>query len=568
MASTVLLPSQPLFLHLKKFPAIDNKFTRIFMEMYSNTDSLSRYSKKRFDPLLNQVLYSPDDVDLEIINSLGRDPYFTHKATFSIPENKPVRDLKALFNKQIILDDETTLEIETLKVPGFIGIADERQVKNSENNWVSGFEDIARILERDGILICVYQWNRDLYGIPLDLRSSCPTDEVKKFWVEQTLIKNDGNHSFAIVPAQQLGNRHEVIKTFATLDQPGGTCYRNTFFDEENNGRIAVAQHLVFPDYITQEQALGYTNTIVSWMELLNCCVESPPVFDGSDPTRVIDRKTLKEFLKNAVLAILGESDAMAFFKQPENLTYCSEYTYICLNTPIYPFNQPGLTLLLDGDVVKANQLLELRDKHNNKQTTRLSILSRSPKFQSFNILMPVVSDDLPPLDTLVAHYEYLVNSNSLPFPPFRISHILNNAFHTVLPKHKIEIKKLVTTLAKLLTIIEPILIKQLQLNDSLDHSRIASLREYIALAHQQLEQKFDRYEEVDQVIDSFIQKIDLLFQGQGNHQYLVPPRIFVDIGQRDRNNHISQGWGFQLETIGALVYQGAIKNNSSKLVI
>ncbi len=529
--------------------------------MYSNINGLSPASKNSFGLSPNIFLRSADTLDLEIFNSLGLDPYFTHKATFSVPENKPVRDAKALFNKQVILNDDTILDVETLNVPGFIGIADELEVNDPEDNSVSGYQDVTQLLERDGLLICVYQWHRDLYGIPLDFRPSFPRDALGNFLIEQTIMKNDGNHSFAIVPAQQLNHQGEVIKTFATIDQPGGTCYRSTFFDKENNGRIAVAQHLVFPEYVTKEQARGYVDTIVSWMELLNCCVESASHFDGSDPTKVVDRTTLKEFLKNAVLASLGESDAIAFFKQPENLTYCSEFTYICLNTPIYPFNRKGLTLLLDGDEVKANKLLELRDKHNNKQATRLSIWSRSPKFQSFNILMPLVSEELLPLDVLVAHNEYSIDGNSIPFPPFKISHILHSVFRTLLPRHKIEAKELASALATLLNLIEPILIKQLQLDNPSDTSKVLILCKYIALARQQLKQEFDDYKELDRVVDSLIQKIDALFLDKGDLQYLVPPRIFVDLGQSNNNNSLPQGWGFKLETIGALVYRGAIKN-------
>ncbi|NEP15219.1 MAG: hypothetical protein F6K14_34635 [Symploca sp. SIO2C1] len=536
--------------------------------MYSNTDSPLQSSQNSLELLTNQFLYSPEDLDLEILNSLARDSYFIQQAHSAIPENKPVNNASALFNKQVILDDETILDIETLNVPGFIGITDELEIKDSESNCTPGYQDISQLLEKYGILICVYQWNRELYGIPIDIRSSHPTDVVSNFLVEQTIIKNDGNHSFGIVPAQELSAHGDLIKTFATIDQPGGICYRSTFFEEENNGRIAVAQHLVFPDYITNKQARGYADTIVSWMELLNCCVESSPVFDGTDPTRVIDRKTLKEFLKNAALASLGESDAIAFFKQPENLTYCSEFTYICLNTPLYPFNRQGLTLLLDGDEAKANQLLELRNKHNNKQATHLSIWSRSPKFQSFEILMPLVPEDLPPLDVLVAHKEHPVDGNSLPFPPFKVSHILHSAFSTLLPRHKIGVKQVPKVLQKLLKFIEPILIKQLQLDNLPDNAKVLILGKYIDLARQQLDQKFASYEEVQQVVDTLIQQIDSFFLDKADRQYLVPPRIFVDLGQNCANNHLPQGWGFKLKTIGALVYHWTLDKKRKVCVI
>ncbi|NJL38461.1 MAG: hypothetical protein HC899_18250 [Leptolyngbyaceae cyanobacterium SM1_4_3] len=83
---------------------------------------------------------------------------------------KPVEDLTRLFIKQVILDDQTTVDSETIKVPGFIGITDAVEVQNANGQTISGHEDIAKFLERDGLYICTYQWHKERYGVPLDLR--------------------------------------------------------------------------------------------------------------------------------------------------------------------------------------------------------------------------------------------------------------------------------------------------------------------------------------------------------------------------------------------------------------
>ena len=119
--------------------------------------------------------------------------------------------------------------------------------------------------------------------------------------------------------------------------------------------------------------------------------------FDGGDPTRVIDRASLKELLKNCALASLGDESAIAFFRNSENKAYCSEFVYISLNTPIYPFNLTGLSSILDGDEVKAREILIIQDKQNRRQKNILSDRSRNPEFEAFNIQMPIVPSDLPP---------------------------------------------------------------------------------------------------------------------------------------------------------------------------
>lgn len=454
------------------------------------------------------ALRSPEEIDLSVLNALARDPYFLNTAD-SVSMHQPLEDVRQLFVKQIILEDGTKVEVETVKVPGFIGIADEPHVTDPKGNFVSGYADIAQLLHQDGILICVYQWHRDLYGIPVDLRSSLSNNPNLEFQTKETILKNDGNHAFAIVPAPQLDHQGQQIAGFATLDQPGGTCYRNTFFDNGNNGRIAVAQRLLFPDYVAPEQARGYVNSMINWMILLNACVESPPDFN-SDRTKVVDRATLQEFLRTAALACLGEREAIDFLRQPENANYCSEFIYICLNTVLYPFNPKGLMQLLN-DEAKVDNLLALKQQYNQQQRNRLSIWARSPKIQSCTIPMPPVLDSLVPLDHC-ARQHHPIESGSLPFLPWQTSQLLDRVCQTLLPDSKFSPEQRLQAQTQLL-------------------KRIADLNSSE--------------------------------EGKGkDYHYVVPPRLFVDRGQPGYAETIP-GWGFKLETVGALIYQGVFQLDS-----
>ncbi len=109
-------------------------------------------------------LHKPNDVWLPSFNALVGDW-----------KGNPVDDIKRLFVKQVILDDQTTLDVETIKVPGFIGISDSLTVKDPAEKTVSGHADVAKFLERDGLYICTYQWNKDRYGVPFDTRK--PLDQ-------------------------------------------------------------------------------------------------------------------------------------------------------------------------------------------------------------------------------------------------------------------------------------------------------------------------------------------------------------------------------------------------------
>ena len=136
-------------------------------------------------------LRSPQDVDLASFNSIQSPDY---------DQGKPIEDMKRLFNKQVIVENDTLIDAETIKVPGFIGIADEETIINFEEKPVSGHKDIVQFLDKYGLLICTYQYNKDRYGKEIDLRRQPQSDSEINDLME-IFIKNEGHHSGAIVPA-------------------------------------------------------------------------------------------------------------------------------------------------------------------------------------------------------------------------------------------------------------------------------------------------------------------------------------------------------------------------------
>jgi len=487
-------------------------------------------------------LRSADEIDLQKFNQLVGDW-----------AGKPVDDLKRLFIKQVILDDETTVDSETIKVPGFIGITDDLQVQNANGQTVSGHEDIAKFLERDGLYVCTYQWHKERYGVPLDLRQPLEQDIFT-----EAFIKNEGHHSGAVVPAQRKDQNGNLIQSYATYNEPDS--YHGGMYGRD--GYVAVAQRLVFPEFVTPKQARGYTDSIVCWMGLLNPFTQFPSNYNGGDPTRVSNRAALTEILRNGLLAALGDAGAIAFFKNPANLTYCAEFVFVALNTPVYPFNKRGLAKLLNGDEAKAAQILELRDQHNRGQSTVLSRQTGNPEFRKFHIQMPVVPEDLPPLDELLAANGQTVNSDTIPVPPFKVSQLIRRAFRVLLkPEEVNNDQKLAEARTKLFKSMEPAIIQQLGL-ESLPPSapELVAVRQFLDVVSQTLAQPASSREEFDQQINGLLAKADEMLVGAGDRAYFVPPRFYVDLGQRDGDETMPKGWGFRLETVGALVARGIIK--------
>lgn len=504
-------------------------------------------------------LTPPEYIDLERFNALLGDAHVLKWV------GKPLEDIRRLFIKQVVLDNTTIIEVETLKIPGFIPISDGLTVTDPSGQPVPAHPHAAEILERDGLLICTFQWHKERYGVPLDTRQP-----MEQELFQEAFVKNEAHHAGAIVPAQRKDSEGNWMASYGAHNEPGN--YHAGLYGDD--GFVAVAQRLVFPDFVSRQQARGYTDSIICWMGLLNPFIKFPNDYNGGDPTAVHDRKTLKTLLKHGLLAALGDQQAVTFLNDPANMTYCAEYLYINLNTVLFPFNRAGLTAVLDGDAAKADQILELQTQHNRREKTILTaalgsqefeaLLRRNPsnpEFDAGNIAMPLVPVDLPGLDQLMAANGHPEDVSSLPFPPFTISQILRRAFRVMLPRDKGHNQtKIAAAQSRMMKYVEGMLTQQLGLDQSpKDDSKLQLLAEFSALVNQQISQEFDSYQAFDQGVDQLMAQADTMLVGYGDRTRFVPPCIYLELGQQDGDDNLPQGWGFQFETVGAFISQKAV---------
>lgn len=171
-------------------------------------------------------LWPSEQIDVPRFNVLFGDEAALHGV------GQPVDNMSRLFVKRVILDDSTTLDVATIKVPGFIGIFDGLQVKDPAGNSVSGHADIARFLARDGLLLCTYQWHKERYGVPIDTRQ--PPDPAVMM---EAFLKNEEPHAGILVPAQRPDASGNQIESFASMNEP--SHYHQGMFGED--GFVAVA---------------------------------------------------------------------------------------------------------------------------------------------------------------------------------------------------------------------------------------------------------------------------------------------------------------------------------------
>ncbi|ACK72738.1 hypothetical protein PCC7424_4373 [Gloeothece citriformis PCC 7424] len=522
-------------------------------------------------------LHDISDIHLEMFN-------FLENAEKDIQGTR-IWDLSKLFFKQVIFDKVNTLissiDVETLTVPGFIGIADTTEkILDPENNRVNGYEDVRKLLNTEGLLICTYQYNKDRYGAPINLVEI--TEKQTQDWslgelndFRNFFINNEGHHTGTMVPATRKDDDNESIDGFAFLNEPDD--YHKGLFGDQ--GFVAVAQSLIFSEPITKEQSLEYCKSIICWMSLLNPFVEFPENYN-QDGAHVRDVTTLQEILRHTVKAALGNSFSREWLKNKQNHCYCSEFVFLGINSVLYPFNRNGLTKLLkDEENVDSmvNDILALQKKHNDLQQpkTILSDMSNNPVFQKREIKMPEVDEKLNPLDEMITDHE------GLPLQPLKLSQLLRLAFSTILPRkitiehphiyHKIfeiEVKMWIKVIELTFKTFAPPLSTNSKASPRLPDlsDLIEKINPYVEQLKTTLknliEQSNATFEELDKTLDTAFKNIDNLFKDEDLYYY-APPRIFIDWGQEgsDKNTLVPDTWGIKFKTQGVLIYKGVIKH-------
>lgn len=188
--------------------------------------------------------------------------------------------------------------------------------------------------------------------------------QFDRLFIQDTVIKNEGLHTGAIVPAQRLDYAtNEIVSSFANLHQPAS--YHHGMYGGDE--LVSVAQRLVF------DEAISYRHSSINWMGLLSHVVNfADRNIDGGDPTAVVNRETLRTILQNGLRASLGDPDALDFFDDSDNKLYCAEFICLALNTPLFPFNLKGFSTLLEGDNTTAAAILKHQQRYTNN---RISIL-------------------------------------------------------------------------------------------------------------------------------------------------------------------------------------------------
>ncbi|NEP54450.1 MAG: hypothetical protein F6K65_38915, partial [Moorea sp. SIO3C2] len=404
-----------------------------------------------------------------------------------------------------------------------------------------------------------------------DTRTPMPEEQFK-----EGFIKGDAHHAGALVPAQRMGPDGQIIQTYAAHNEPGS--YHDGMYGDD--GFVTLAQRLVFPSFLTREQARGYTDSIMCWMGFLNPFAKFPKDYNGGDPTKVVDIPSLRTFLRNGLLAALGDRDAIAFLNDPLNMTYCAEYMYITLNSVLFPFNRIGLMDVL-GDEAQVARILKIQTQHNRRQPTILTqagdedfeaALDRTPsnpQFDAFNIALPVVPETLPSLAQLMTDHGHAPEPDSLPFPCFTISQVLRRSFRVLLPRHKTQHpQEMAAAQARMFQYVGVALSQQLGLDagpeaQAQDQTQLRQkqqmIQQFMDVVSQVLSQTFESDDAFDAAIDQIMEQADAMLVGAGDRTSFVPPRIYADLGQSDDDTNMPQCWGFKLETVGATISQRAV---------
>lgn len=94
----------------------------------------------------------------------------------------------------------------------------------------------------------------------------------------------------------------------------------------------------VFPGRLEAGEIRRYVDNITAWTAIANTFSVFPyrKLFNGKDPLVTIDLEKITTLGDRSLEALLGEKDAFAWLRRPENRVYCGELIHLGLNLGLY----------------------------------------------------------------------------------------------------------------------------------------------------------------------------------------------------------------------------------------
>lgn len=254
-----------------------------------------------------------------------------------------------------------------------------------------------------------------------EYRTLSPSD-IQEDIKEQ--VKLQDTHIEIVVGVERDGEAGAI-----TLNNPQN--YQGGLFGDKVYSMIFLAPK--YPEYLGEVEQIRFNDNIRTMTLAFNAVSNFPGDYNGGDPLAANNSEKLREHVRQMVLAVGGDEDARAWFKDPANQVYCAELAFIGASAGMhFPLNDATMVPLVGEeawDLFKAEV-----EKHDAGEASAFTELNE-------NEYAELVTASLAPEDLKPA-YDYAPNaageSQKLAFKPMTMADIIQQFLRTHVPREQL----------------------------------------------------------------------------------------------------------------------------------
>jgi hypothetical protein len=421
-----------------------------------------------------------------------------------------------------------------------IPYSNEDRVRTADGRFLERGDAVIGQHFRPGQIGIALKHHRSEYST-LDLNTANPATMKEHFKLQDT-------HVGIVVGVDRDGQKGAI-----TLNNPQN--YENGLWGDEVYAMVFL--RAVYPSYLDAGKQKAFEDNVRTMLVGFNAVTNFPGDYNGGDPLGARNPEKVREYVKQMILAINGDSEARAWFKDSENLVYCSELAFLSYSAGLLlPLNDEHMIPLVGS--AEWTKFQDAMEKHNAGERTAFTELNANDKVA----LIKDLTTAPPSLDPAPS-YGPASEAEKLALEPMTMSDILEEFMRTHLPRELFG-EALAPAQGAVLAAMKPGLLEQMRMNELPESDpRRAAVEALYDKVVQAVAQPYESYADFREALKPLLDQARAVTgpRGDSGEGLFVPPSLFHVAAQGKRAGLIS----FQYEGHG--VHVSAVKRRSAPAV-
>lgn len=333
-------------------------------------------------------------------------------------------------------------------------------------------------------------------------------------------VKLQDTHIQIVVGVERDGQAGAI-----TLNNPQN--YQGGLFGDEIYSMIFLAPK--YPEYVGDVEKLFFEDNIRTMTLAFNAVSDFPGDYNGGDPLAANNPDKLREHVRQMILAIGGDEDARAWFRDPANQVYCAELAFIGASAGLhFPLNDATMVPLVGEeawDLFKAEV-----EKHAAGEASAFTDLNNNPYADL--VKASVAPEELKPA------YDYSSSSaeeaRKLAFKPMTMADIIQQFLRTHVPREQLG-EQLAPVQGQLLQAMYPGLLENMAM-DQLpeDDPRRQAVDQLFGALVETVSQPYENYEAFQAAVAPLMLQARQVTgpRDDSGAGFFVPPSLFHVVAQ------------------------------------